>query len=231
MKIPKSWDELTIGQYIELRPVLNANFDNPITEIIHLLAVLLQQPTQEVCKMTVDDYLNVRNDLSFIWETELPREIQRRFKVNGKWYEVVTNARQLNGGQYISLVTKLKDTNGNPDATIDMLHQILTSISIPVSKGKLGWNKLEIEPTYYQDTAKEFYDHLPMSIAYPIGVFFYNLSQSLMTAIQDYSNKKLTEAEKIKKEVMEDFLKDGDGSLHSITYLMETLKSGSTSKK
>jgi len=231
MNIPKSWDDITIGQYIELKPVLDQDWDNPISELIHLLAVLLKKSTQEVGKLNVKEYIGIRKDLSFIWETELPREVQNRFKVEDKWYEVVLNARELNGGQYISLVTKLKDVNNDPNGTVNMLHEILASISIPVSKGKLKWSKLEIEPSYYKETAQAFYRSLPMSVAYPIGIFFWNLSQSLMKAIQDYSNKKLTEAEKIKEEVMMDFLKDGDGSLRSITSLMEILRSGDTLNK
>ena len=131
----------------------------------------------------------------------------------------------------MSLVTKLKDVNSDPNATINMMHEILTSISVPLEKGNLRWKEIEIEPAYYQETSKPFYNHLPMSVAYPIALFFYNLSSSLMKVIQDYSNKKLTEAEKIKEEVMMDFLKDGDGSLHSITSLMEIFRNGDTLSK
>jgi hypothetical protein len=231
MKVPKSWDEISIGQYIELKPVLDEEFDNPITELIHLLAVLLKQPLQEVGKLNVGEYIGIRKDLSFLWETELPRQVVDKFEIKGKWFKVVTNARELNGGQYMSLVTKLKDVNSDPNATINMMHEILTSISVPLEKGKLRWKEIEIEPAYYQETSKLFYNHLPMSVAYPIALFFYNLSSSLMKVIQDYSNKKLTEAEKIKEEVMMDFLKDGDGSLHSITSLMEIFRNGDTLSK
>ena len=229
MQVPKSWDDISIGQYIELRPVLLADM-NDIERLIHLLAVLLKQPTQEIKKLKIEEYRNIHKDLKFL-DSELPREVQNRFEINGKWYEIVLNANELNGGQYMSITSKLKDSQNDPEYVYNNLHEILASISIPVEKKRLGWKHLEIEPSYYKDTAEAFYKHLPMSIAYPIGVFFYNLSQSLMKSIQDYSNQKLTEAEKMKMEVMRDFLADGDGSLRSITYLMEILKSGSTSTK
>ena len=60
MKIPKSWDDITIGQYIELKPVLDADWDNPISELIHLLAVLLKKSTQEVGKLNVKEYINIK---------------------------------------------------------------------------------------------------------------------------------------------------------------------------
>lgn len=230
IKVPTSWNDISIGQYIELRPVLNAEM-NDLERLIYLLAVLLKKPTQDIEKIKITDYQLIRKKMSFLWDQDLPREVQRYFTVEGKSFEVVLNARELNGGQYMSVATKLKGAENDPEHVYNNLHSIIASITIPVQKGKLGWKQMNIDPSYFQDTGELFYHHLPMSVAYPIGVFFYNLSKSLMISTKDYLNKNLTEAQKMKEEVMKDFFNDGDGSLRLITYLTEIFQNGNTLKK
>jgi len=234
IKLPKSWDDVTIGMYIELRPVLSAEM-NEVERLIYILAVLLKKPTQDVEKIKIAEYHEMRKTLSFLWELPLPTQLQKYFTIEGKDYEIVLNANELDAGQYMSVVTKLKDAANDPEVVYNQLHEILASISVPVEKVKKKYKRIAIEPSYYKKVANDFYNYLPMSIAYPIGVFFWNLSDSLTKIIQDSLKSKLkekmTEAEEIQAEVMKDFLKDGDGGLHSITSLMDALKNGDTIKE
>ena len=233
-KLPKSWDDITIGMYIELRPVLKADM-NEIERLIYILAVLLKKPTQDIEKIKIKDYHEMKKVLAFLWEMPLPTKLQKYFTIEGKDYEIVLNANELDAGQYMSVVTKLKNAENDDDVAYNQLHEILASISVPVEKKRKKWQRIAIEPSYYKKVANDFYNHLPMSIAYPIGVFFWNLSASLTKVIQDSlkskMNEKLTEAEEIQAEVMKDFLNDGDGTLHSITSLMDALKNGNTIKE
>ena len=233
IKLPESWDDITVGMYIELRPILHADM-NEIERLIYLLAVILKKPTQDIEKIKIEDYHKMRETLAFLWKEELPTILQKNFNINGKDYEVVLNANELDAGQYMSVVTKLKDIENDPEIAYNKLHEILASISVPVEKVKKKYKRIAIEPSYYKKVAQDFYNYLPMSIAYPIGVFFYNLSESLTKIIVDYSKskiaEKMTEAEEIQAEVMRDFLNDGDGGLHSITSLMDALKNGDTTK-
>jgi hypothetical protein len=234
IKLPQSWDDVTVGMYIELRPILHSD-KNEIERLIYILAVLLKKPTQDVEKIKIAQYHEMRKTLSFLWELPLPTELQKYFTIEGNDYEIVLNANELDAGQYMSVVTKLKNASDDPEIVYNQLHEILASISVPVEKVKKKYKRIAIEPSYYKKVAQDFYHHLPMSIAYPIGVFFWNLSDSLTKIIQDSLKSKLaekmTEAEEIQAEVMRDFLKDGDGGLHSITSLMDALKSGDTMNK
>ena len=232
-KLPKSWNDITIGMYIELRPVLKAEM-NEIERLIYILAVLLKKPTQDVEKIKVGDYHKMKKELAFLWELPLPTKLQKYFTIEGKDYEIVLNANELDAGQYMSVVTKLKNAEQDEDISYNQLHEILASISVPVEKHRKKWRRTAIEPSYYKKVAQDFYNHLPMSIAYPIGVFFWNLSESLIKVMQDSlklkMSEKMTEAEEIQAEVMMDFLSDGDGGLHSIISLMDVLKNGDTTK-
>jgi len=210
IKIPNSWDDISIGQYIELRPVLAAEMSD-IERLIHILAVILRQPTQEVKKIKLKNVKEINKEMSFLWKEELPTELQNIFQIDDQWFEIVLDARELNAGQYMSVSTKLKDVDSDPNVIYSIIHNILASISYPIIENKGKYERQEIDSSYFSDTSKLFYEKLPVSIAYPLGVFFCNLSQDLMPIIQGYSKRKLTKANSIMEEVQKDISKDGDG--------------------
>jgi hypothetical protein len=52
---------------------------------------------------------------------------------------------------------------------------------------------------------------IPMSVANPIAVFFFNLSTEFTRILNDYSDQKLKEMNKILDQTKTDLLKDTDG--------------------
>ena len=223
--IPKSFKEVLVKDYIALKPILDKEYDNPLSKTIDLLSVFNKR--EDVLKQKA----SALKGLDFLF-TEPNRELQRYFKINDKNYGIVNHVEDLEAGQYISVVSILKDLANNPNLHIDKLHEILACVIFPVDENK---NVLNIEPSYYRKLADDIYNTMSIEDAYPIGVFFCNLSRTLTSSMQDCLNKKFetmtTEAKALMLEATKDILRDGDGLLPSTISAMETLQKDLTTKK
>ena len=223
--IPKSFKDVMVKDYIALRPILEREYDNPLTRTIDLLSVFNDR--KDVLKQKA----SALKGLDFLFE-EPNRELTQYFKINGKDYGIVNHVEDLEAGQYISVVSILKDLADNPNLHIDKLHEILSCVIFPVDENK---KVLNIEPSYFRNLSKEIYEDMSIDDAYPIAVFFLNLSAHLMSSMQDCLNQKFEgmtkEAQILMLEATEDILRDGDGLLPSTISAMETLQKDLITKR
>ena len=226
MRIPKSLKEVLVKDYIQINKIRSAEYDNPFTRTIDLLcifndreAVLKQKPSE----LTID--------LSHLLN-EPSRILKRNFTINGKRYAIVNHINDLEAGQYMSFTTYLKGFADNPNVHIDQMPDILASVIFPVDKN----NKvMAIEPSYFRNLAEDIRNTMSIEDAYPIAVFFCNLSASLTQTTQAYLNQKVesmtTESRKAILEVMKDLQNDGVGLPLSIISAMETSPKDHTTRK
>ncbi len=226
MRIPKSLKEVLVKDYIQINKIRSAEYENPFTRTIDLLCifndradVLKQKPSE----LTVD--------LSHLLE-EPSRVLKQYFTINGKNYGIVNHINDLEAGQYMSFTTYLKGFEDNPNVHIDQMPDILASVIFPVDSN----NKvMAFEPSYFRKLAEDIRNTMSIEDAYPIAVFFCNLSASLISCTQDFLNTKLEKMTKESREaileVAKDLENDGDGLPHSITSAMETLQKDHTTKK
>ncbi len=226
MRIPKSLKEVLVKEYIQINKIRSAEYENPFTRTIDLLCifndradVLKQKPSE----LTVD--------LSHLLE-EPSRVLKQYFTINGKNYGIVNHINDLEAGQYMSFTTYLKGFEDNPNVHIDQMPDILASVIFPVDSN----NKvMAFEPSYFRKLAEDIRNTMSIEDAYPIAVFFCNLSASLTQCTQDYLNQKLEKMTEQSRstilEVAKDLQKDGVGLPHSITSAMETLQKDHTTKK
>ncbi len=207
--IPTKWSDVTIGNYINLRPVLNSKL-NPIERVINILAVLTGQKRDVIKNISLKQYKSIKKKMSFL-ETELPNKLKdKRFKIGGQWYEFKVDAKKLLFGEYINSMEILQNSKDDEEAIFNNLHHILTTICRPVKKTIFGWKHIKVDSEILRKTADNFLNNMPMTIAYPIGVFFYTHSEDLTKAIKTCL---IQEAEKMTKEAKQemDLVNDGDG--------------------
>ena len=207
--IPTKWEDVTIGNYINLRPVLNSKL-NPIERVVNILAVLTGQKRDVIKNISLDQFKSIKKKMGFL-ETELPNKLKhKRFKIGGQWYEFKVDAKKLLFGEYINSMEILQNAKDDEEAIFNNLHHILTTICRPVKKTLFGWKHIEVDSEILRKTADNFLNNMPMTIAYPIGVFFYNHSEDLTKAIKTCL---MEEAEKMTKEAREelDLVNAGDG--------------------
>jgi len=207
--IPKSFKEVMVKDYIYLRPILERTYDNPFTRVIDILSVFNDR--EKVLTKKPREISLIEKELEYLFQ-EPSGELKQYFDINGKSYGVVNHINDLEAGQYISVVTLLKDLADNPNLSYELLHEILSCVVFPVDKDK---NVLEFKANYFRELSEDIYNHMSIEEAYPLCIFFCNLSDSLIKCTQDYLNQKLEEmtmtAEQLQSEVMKDLEKDGVG--------------------
>lgn len=207
--IPTKWEDVTIGNYINLRPVLNSDLQ-PIERVVNILAVLTGQKRDVIKNISLDQFKSIKKKMSFL-ETELPNKLKdKRFKIGGQWYEFKVDAKKLLFGEYINSMEILQNSKDDEEAIFNNLHHILTTICRPVKKTIFGWKHIKVDSEILRKTADNFLNNMPMTIAYPIGVFFYTHSEDLTKAIKTCL---IQGAEKMTKEAKQelDLVNAGDG--------------------
>ena len=210
--IPTKWEDVTIGNYINLRPVLNSKL-NPIERVVNILAVLTGQKRDVIKNISLDQFKSIKKKMSFL-ETELPNKLKKkRFKIGGQWYEFKVDARKLLFGEYINTMEILQNAKDDQEAIFNNLHHILTTICRPVKKTVFGWKHIKVDSELLRETSDNFLNNMPITIAYPIGVFFYShseyLTKIIKTSLTDLAEKMTKEA-----KVELDLLKSGGGGIH-----------------
>ena len=209
IKIPTSWEDITLGQYIELRPILQTKEDD-IKRVINILCVLTGKKREEIRNVTIPDFHKLVKKMSFL-NDPLPKQLnKRRFLIGGKWYEFKLDAKKMLFGEYISVMEILQKSGDNEDLLFNNLHKILTVICRPVYKTLFGFKSVNIDGDLIRETANNFYNNMPITIAYPIGVFFY---QRYPTLTETIKTSLMEEAEKKIKEVKTDLQKAGVGGV------------------
>ena len=197
--LPTTWEDITLEKYINLRPVLQTE-QKPIQRIINILCVLTGEKKEVIKDISLEQYNDLIKKMKFL-ETELPKTLKaRRFKVGGKWYEFQMDARKLLFGEYISAMELLQDASTNEDVIFNNLHKILTTICRPVERKYLRWHDVDINGEVIRETSENFYKNMPITIAYPIGVFFYahfrNSTQDTRISLIQKAAKTMKEAKK-----------------------------------
>ena len=226
MRIPKSLKEVLVKDYIQINKIRSAEYENPFTRTIDLLCIFNDR--KDVLKLKPAE-LTV--DLSHLLE-EPSRILKKNFTINGKNYAIVNHVNDLEAGQYMSFTTYLKGFADNPNVHIEQMPDILASVIYPVDEN----NKvMAIEPSYFRNLAEDIRNTMSIESAYPLAVFFCNLSANLRHTTLNYLNKKLENMTEQSRtailEVAKDLESDGVGLPHSITSAMETLRKDHTTKK
>ena len=209
LKIPKNWDGITVGKFAELYPVLTS--DGKLVERVPaLISVLSGFPLDDIKKISIEDYKRIAKHLDFLNDFEGLNKMPDSFKIDGHRYHIDTDINKMTGAQYMDLMHFLGECNNNDFLIIQNLHKILSCIVIPDEKKAFGWKKGKYNGERHKEISEAIRDKMSVKYAYPIAVFFWNLSQKLMPIINDYGSSQLKKAEELLKQVEKD-LKDGDG--------------------
>lgn len=208
LKLPKNWNEVTVGQFIQLLPSSTKGMSET-QQTAHVLSVLSLESKEDIYKMSLEDIKKYNKKLEFLSQPLPQGKHKEQFKLLGKWYKVEPNANKLSGGQYIRSMQVLKDLANDPDTIDKNLHLILANIIIPMERK--GFKLVQLTEYDNKELAQVFFDALPISIAYPIIVFFCSLSNVLTDFMEDYSTAKITEVESQLLTIQKDLQSSSDG--------------------
>src|SRR6185312_7334758 len=116
-KLPTSWKEISLKTYCGFEKIMNdKGLDNHAkdVEIISLLTGISRNEILALPLKTLYEYID---KIKFLNNLDLIEPLKNsknfRFCIKGKWFKIKLNASGLTGGQYIDLMTFLKE-NDNP---------------------------------------------------------------------------------------------------------------------
>jgi hypothetical protein len=224
LSIPTKLEEVTIGTFIKiakLEPPTDA--EQQLDHSIKILSLLTGEPEDIFLELTPKQLAELVAKISFL--NNLPEaKAVNRITLNGKTYQANLLISELTAGQYIDLSEFVKSPIAN-------LHKIMATLYLPCHKTWYG--KLVVEKyngKSHKERADEFYRYMPVSVAYPASVFFYQVSKGLTTNIETYFiSKGIAELEKAANllRVQSGSSKNvGVGIQHWIASRITALKSG-----
>ena len=186
--IPTSWEGITIKQFISLNSLKLVESDM-IDYLLEVVTICCNIKYSEASKLSIDDLRKIYSSLGFI--EKLPDEkIIEKYALNGVVYQCQYDISKITAGQYVDIKEATKVDS------IGRIHEIMAALYLPVGK-KYGDENIG-------DMAELFYRNMPISIAYPLAVFFCNLLNGSMPDISLYlENQAIMKTREAMKQIAE----------------------------
>ena len=177
LKVPTSYADITLKQWIDLQNELEAYKDDPNAVTALMLYHLCGLEPKYMKGIAVDDYSLVKTQLeSFLSNTDLP--LQRIITIDGVEYGFEPNLSQMSYGAYAD-ITQYKDL------TIDKNWAKIMSVLYRPIKHKKG-DMYSIE-AYDGVMREELFLKVGMDVHFGTLFFFVNLLMDLLKGILNYT--------------------------------------------
>ena len=189
MKLPKSWFDVSIEQFLQYTTICTRKWEDPIDLEINVLATFSGKTTQEIEKLKTKELMAYIKQLDFL--KALPsQKVHSHFKCNGKQYKATLLFDDMTAGQFVNFSDVLKGVK--KEDYIYQMHELIAVMCVKRS----GWWFPKYEYKGYKEASDEFYKHMSIGVAYPYYVFFCNVMDKALLDTQSYLLKKM---EKLKR--------------------------------
>ena len=178
MKIPKSWDEITISQFKELQSIQS---DNELTAEIERISILTDSDPEEIRSLPIADFNKLRSEAYNILSTPIPNEPKLKIEVGGKKFGMIPDLNFISAGEWVDIENFSKDSNGN-------IHLICAVLWRPIIwEDGDDWKISPHTTEGFQKRADLFLNNLPITAVWGGLVFFSTFATGCMEIILDYS--------------------------------------------
>lgn len=179
MKVPKNWNEITIGQFQHINAAIKNYPDNAVSQSVWMLAALAGKSREELLAMDFTrEFKPLMAELDWINTTPLPEKLPAEFEVDNQKYKLVYDIKQRTTGQFIDLA----HFSSEPEEIIPNLHFILAILCVPEGQKDHSVN--------FEQRAKLFREKITIDIAYPIATFFLKQWLDSLPRILTYLEKR-----------------------------------------
>jgi len=187
MKLPKSWQDISIGTFQKLHTLTEPTFENQIAT----LAVLTGQTVEQIEEMPIKDITSAIKSLA--WMSQLPTAKDcKKFKNGLTTYKFVASQHELAAHQFIAV----QDLFGQQDNWVGNLHKIMAALAV-----KYRWfRKSEIKPTEFEWVADLFKERMSIANAYGYALFFSLCLPELLETTRVYLEQEVAKLKKIAAE-------------------------------
>jgi hypothetical protein len=191
LKIPDSWENVTLGQYQEYTQYLQDNQnERQYKIIINLLSILTDTDVEIFYKLPMDKLYEIQTYIKFMEEEPSPR-FKNIVEIDGIKYGFQKDLHKLTLGEWIDIEHYM--VNGD---IINNLHYITAIFYRKVVKEGDEYFDYEIEPytdIQLEGRAKLFKYNTKIVDVYGIVVFFYLIVKELWDSINSYSTMTMEE--------------------------------------
>jgi len=184
MKLPKSWQQISIGQFQQLQKLTEPTLDNQIKT----LSILSGRTTDEIEDLPIVEMERQLTRLAFMSELPTAKNLTA-FHSGNYVYRFAANQHQLTAGQFITVQDLFAGGNW-----IDNLHKIMAALCVPYRI--MLPKRMELKAVDFESTAELFQKKMPISLAYAYTLFFSTCLPELLEAIQVFLE---AEAKELKK--------------------------------
>lgn len=197
-KMINSWNDMTLGKYIEINRLLKTNKDFNIPEMLlfELIEILSGAEFNEFSELPLELFAELSNEISFIQDETPEYKNEKHLKIGDIDYVFSQDFNKITTGEYLSIKSLSQG--------IDNLESILNTLTIILRPGKLIKNeetggeewkqdKFDVENISYR---KELFKDLKLVDVLQPVLFFStgksNLTEILEGSIQEEVNLPVT---------------------------------------
>jgi hypothetical protein len=185
--IPDSWNEVTIGQFMEISTLDRDSKDYSL----NILSILLDKDPEEIRKFDGSSLAKIIHHIEWAFKTPDESSYNQIIEVEGKEYFMIENLNHFTGGQWWDMEEYLEDYNNN-------LHCLFAII---YGSGK------EYNAGETKKIAEIFKDKVTIGQVYGSLVFFSIVEKECMINIPIYLSSQMIQKTKPKKKENKDLKK------------------------
>ncbi len=195
MKLPKSWNDITVEQFIELRSLNNEDFDSLFSYEIECLSILTDIDVDEFDDMEIDELSKIVKQVTFI--KKQPSNIFKN-EINNLTY---IGLNDLKLGEFIDLEYYFAN---------DYVKHLTYISSVLYRKTKLSeWEELIFEDYSFNiEKRKEQFNDLPITSIYGIIAEYIKFRENFLKVYENLFNPIFDESELDEAELDEEDIKE-----------------------
>ena len=195
MKLPKSWNDITVEQFIELRSLNNEDFDSLFSYEIECLSILTDIDVDEFDDMEIDELSKIVKQVTFI--KKQPSNIFKN-EIDNLTY---IGLNDLKLGEFIDLEYYFAN---------DYVKHLTYISSVLYRKTKLSeWEELIFEDYSFNiEKRKEQFNELPITSVYGIIAEYIKFRENFLKVYENHFNPIFDEDELDEAELDEEDIKE-----------------------
>ena len=172
----KSWDDVTIGMWVELN---NIDTESPITKEIEEVAILTDRDSTELRTIPMSEFRQIQESVKFK-HTPPKVEVTLKFEIDGKRYGMIPQLDFISTGEWMDAETWKDDAVNNIHLYAALLYRPITK-----EEGEV----YEIEPhksSGFVERANLFKDRLSITVIHGTVLFFSTIATEYIKILGDY---------------------------------------------
>jgi hypothetical protein len=195
MKLPKSWNDITISQFIECNQVVKEEFESVFDHEVEILSILTDEDIDYFLELSFDELSDIIKQVDFL--KKQPRQ-KLTNKIGSFQYKGVNN---LTLGEFIDL------ENYFAESYIDNLTRICAILWRKTNQNEWGNDKFEPYEFNLEDRKHEF-DTIPVGFVYEIIPIYLKFREDFTNTYVNLFNPVISEPDDVEELDPEDLKED-----------------------